>query len=281
MILKRISKFFSSNRKNTTKKDIAVGAGIASTSGFIALSNARKMNKSAINKHNSTIITAKDSNKVGDKLLIRAHNNGIPLYLNTKGENYYGRGKTKSGKSIELINLDAKNLNAATIAHEVGHSEHYKGRSGGKVGKLAHNIDATLSKPLKGKAVRDRLTKSLKGNTAFAGVGFANGLNAERKKQRGEERNIYNKIGSAAIPLALISPRIMKEAAASKKGLKMMKELGASKELIDQSKKKLGRALNTYTTSSSAPVVSSVLGDVSGRVYGKLTKEKKKKEEKD
>lgn len=282
MILRRISKFFSSNKKKekkTTKRDVAVGGAVAITAGPLSYIGGQQSNVTAFENYKNAKITAKDSKKIGNKLLLRAHKNGIPIYLNPRMPDCYGHGRI-NGKFYEEINLSSKDVDPATIAHEVGHSEHYRGRTGSKVGKAAHTVDNALSRRVKGKPLQDRITKSIRGNTALAGVGFANGLNAERKKQRGEKRSIYNNIGSAVIPLAIVSPKVMKEAAASKKAVKMMKELGASKELIDQSKVKLGHALDTYKTTASIPVISSVLGDVSGRAYGKLSKKGKKEKKK-
>lgn len=48
---------------------------------------------------------------------------------------------SKARKSADNIVLDTKE--AATLAHELGHSKHYRGRGGSKIGKLAHKLRHT------------------------------------------------------------------------------------------------------------------------------------------
>ena len=71
----------------------------------------------------------------------------------------------------------------------------------------------------------------------------------------------------------MAAPMLVAEAAASKKGLNLMKSHGANKELLKASKKRLGSAWGTYAGLSAS---NAAIGEFSRQV-GK-SKERKRQE---
>jgi hypothetical protein len=114
---------------------------------------------------------------------------------------------------------------------------------------------------------------------------FAHGLQAgykkEKNKQEGKKTNKWDKIRSVAVPAALTAPLLIAEGKASLNGLKAMKKAGASKELMNQSRKKLGAAWSTYASDAVKMVGAGGAGDITGKGVAKLTKKDKDKKKGD
>ena len=123
----------------------------------------------------------------------------------------------KPGKSGDSINSVKR---ADIFAHELGHSKHYQGRNGSKVGKVAHKLMAP--------------SKILTATPIGLGVSIANGYSSGKKaaeaEARGEKESTWNKVRAAAVPAAVSTPLLAAEGAASLKGLKELKKAGKNKE---------------------------------------------------
>lgn len=171
----------------------------------------------------------------------------------------------KAGDSINSVKR------ADIFAHELGHSKHFQGRDGSKVGKIAHKLMVP--------------SKVLTTTPIGLGISIANGYSSGKKaaeaEAKGEKESTWNKVRAAAVPAAVSAPLLAAEGAASLKGLKELKKAGASKNYLKSSKKNLALALGTYAT---VPLITTGLG-VAARGVGKsvtrskLKMEKRKKKE--
>lgn len=179
-----------------------------------------------------------------------------------------------------IINLD-KSLkgDAGMLAHEMGHNyfmdpDLIKGEKSkdnvNKIGKFLHS--GTFNK-IQRKNLNVGIT-----------AGLISGINKARLERKGKKEGIINKITPYAITGAISAGEIGGELAASVKGYKMLKELGASKKVLNDTKKDLGFALSTYIGNRiitlGATKGSKMIGDKAAKLYYTI-KDKKKKEDKD
>jgi hypothetical protein len=145
------------------------------------------------------------------------------------GSKYGKTGFKYEGKDAILLGgFDKKSIlgSAPTLAHELGHAQYGKsGRSKNIIAKTAHKLYGV-----------DPLVHSKIGNATMFANGLHSGIKSEKLRSEGKKESTWNKIKSVAIPAALVAPVLVAEGAASLKGLKMMKNVGASKELMRQEK---------------------------------------------
>ena len=125
-----------------------------------------------------------------------------------------------------------------------------------------------------------------KNNSIGFTSGLISGINKARLERKGKKEGIVNKIAPYAITGAISAGDIGTELAASAKGYKMLKDLGASKKVLNDTKKDLGFALSSYIGNGilNLAVTKSgkVIGDSAGKLYYAIKdKKKKKKEDKD
>lgn len=161
-----------------------------------------------------------------------------------------------------------KHNDADVLAHEIGHSNYLRsGRSKSIIGKAAH----------KGYQASSIATVSPIGHLGIAANGFHSGMKSAKLKAEGKKESTWNKVRAAAVPAALAAPLLVAEGKASLNGLKNMKKLGASKELMKESRKRLGAAWGTYA--GQAAVKSIALGEgsrLAGKGIGSMIYKKKK-----
>lgn len=178
--------------------------------------------------------------------------------------------ETMSGKGSEVYKNLGKdaivlgNLNSPAIeAHELGHAANFRGRGKG-IGKLAHS----------------NYGLGTWSGAAGAATGWYTGKKAARAEAEGKKTSTWNKVAPAVVPLAFQAPILASEAVASKKGLKMLKEAGASKEAMKAAKKQLGHAYNTYLANSALQTASGLgAHQISkGIELNKIRKARKKEE---
>lgn len=236
------SKEDTNDKSRITPKAI-VGAGVAGNaiSGYLAM---KEINKKEISD---------EEKKVLKNLLKDSKSKGIKI----KQERDLG-GPSYNPQS-NLVNA-AGSKNPSIIAHELGHAHYYKNRDAGIIGKAAH------------KAKRIVPTRLLNMSASIA-----SGVDKARREERGEEERKILKHSGWATPLVTYSPTLVSEAAASKKGLKLLKKAGASKELMKASKKNLGAAFGTYAT---AAAIKSGIGLGTKEAAYRLEKKRLNKKEK-
>lgn len=187
-----------------------------------------------------------------------------------KGHRFTAYGNVHLGKDIknkkDLILLGEDGFgDSVALSHELGHSQHTTGlgRSGSKVGKVAHK----LYQP----------SKKLSGPVGIV-AGFHSGVQAEKAKQEGRKESKLNRALPIVTPIVMSAPVLVSEGLASKKGIELLKKSGASKELVNEAKKKLIAAGGTYAAQTGGKVVSSEAARLVGKGWVKH-KNKKKKEE--
>ena len=167
---------------------------------------------------------------------------------------------------------------ASTLAHELGHAYHYNNPDS-KFGKAVHKFDSSINN-IYGNSHK---TKKIIGSVASGGSGLAAGYLAQREKEKGDDKGaVLLSIGSLLVPTLGHAPELGREITASSRGLKMMRESGASRRQIKSAKKSLGSALGTYGIDLGKSLLINAGGQVVGRGVYKLTHKKKyKKEEKE
>lgn len=162
----------------------------------------------------------------------------------------------------EVIRVSDKGPVSA-LAHELGHASHYKNRDGGFIGKAAHKVVG--------------ISKGSIPKLAGLTTGIASGIRAEKAKQKGEKESKLNRLAPVTVPLALSAPLLIAEGAASKKGLKLLKESGASDALMKDAKGRLGAAYSTYLAKAGKNALSGEVGRVIGKGYVKVKSKKDNK----
>lgn len=191
---------------------------------------------------------------------------GASDFRNDSVRNYTIKKLKKAGYSLEdLKNIDpvsydvisnkkpyvtVSSKNPAVLAHEMGHIDF----SGSKIGKHVQN--PYLYQGLTGKPVQGGLL----------GASFASGINSAIKKSKGEDEEFVSKHAAWALPTLTHTPMLASEFEASRRGLKNLKSLGASKAVMAKSKKDLALAGASYLTKAGAWVG----GNYAARGLGKM-----------
>ena len=309
---KTFSKEKSSDKEYTKGAAMLAGGGAGVFAGDKLGLKVSKMYGKKL--HNSGV-TAKDAKEVEKKLLKKAKEQGIKVvkdpsfnnsaYMGSPMGKYHRKGIAALAKQIKkhggsdsakefiagvkrgarlqnktrtdtLYNNAGKDAivmgkvnGTDVLSHELGHAQYMRsGRSKSVLGKAGHKLTG-ISKALASKP----------GMALSVAHGFKAGVDNERNKQEGKKSSAWDKAKSVAVPAALAAPLLIAEGKASLNGLKTMKKLGASKELLKQSKKRLGSAWGTYASDVSRPIIAGGAGDIAGRGYAKLTKKNKKEED--
>ena len=171
----------------------------------------------------------------------------------------------------------------AVLAHEMGHAAmSRKGRSKDLLGRAAHSTAGTLISLPSNLANNDNKKARLIGSAAFVGAGIRHGIKASKKEEAGDTKGAKREKLKGLIGSSLfVAPELIREAAASRKGLKYLKEAGASKETIKKSRKLLGQAFGTYAGKALKPVALDVAGTGLGYAGHKLVTRIKNKKESD
>lgn len=147
-------------------------------------------------------------------------NPGVPDHFNPRTKRVSVQGKTPS-----------------LLAHEIGH--------------------ANIEKSRLGRLLQNRYTLTAGGLSPVAGLasGGARGALAAR---RGDERDgLGATVGkSLIVPGLLAAPQLAYEGLASIKGMRMLRRAGASKPIVDNARKTLGRYWGTYALQPTAGAIN-------------------------
>lgn len=265
MIILR-QKYYSKKDKDKSEKDKAKKVGTGLVVGGIGMNTLHSIMSK---KHSSDLENkekyADESKRLSEKLKQDAKDRGVKIH-ETKVDN--------RGPFYNMID-DTVYLNgskdSASLSHELGH-RHYTKEKSGKVGNIAHKGYKYTGGALAHMAISP---------VAAHFAGKASGKSKARKEEAGEKENKVGKAAPIAAPLLVSTPGLVSEAAASRKGLKMLKESGASKEMMKKSNKALGHAFGTYAALNAANVGVGLLSK--SKAYKKekarIEKEKKKSDE--
>lgn len=129
-----------------------------------------------------------------------------------------------SGNSVVF---PSSKIDTDILAHELGHGRHFRGESNSGLGKFLHKYPVTIA--TKGVSALSKV------NSLRSGI--SSGLGKEGK---------FGKGTAYGFPLLSTASVLGKEYAASKEGLNILKEEGASKEQIDRYKRRMKSAFGTY-----------------------------------
>lgn len=197
-----------------------------------------------------------------------------------EGERRSIKGAIKGAKSVlnskDFIQIDSGKIDAgASMAHELGHSMHFHGRDGSRVGKLAHKLNHKLKHVTQKVADKTNSNYNKVSNNTVLGLGVTGGLlsgiKAGRDEKKGKKENVLNKIGSVAAPIAYKTPELVSEFEASRQGMKLLKQVGANKAYRKAALKNLGAAWGTYAAGLVTPVLAGYGARQVGKVIGRRT----------
>lgn len=263
--IKRFSKDKEENHDNL-KAGLALGASGAIPYGGSKLRKAvnRKLNKS-MDSHGKKVETKEDAISLLE-LMRKAKRKGIKTEITpfeesivTSPHNKHlrdgvakeikkARRRGKSRKEIEeILKRAPKKINPvikitpddpiATMAHELGHSHYSKNKT---FPDKFHTVGGAVSESL----IKSKPMKYNRGT-----VGFMLGVNSVHKDEDGKIKvKKKDALLSGLYGASHGLPIVISEAMATRKGGKILKEIGASKELQKHYKKQLTRALGTYVT---------------------------------
>lgn len=254
-------RIFSSQKKKNSKKDknesfktglgIAAGSTIANTAlGVNVIKNLRKPQ-------------SPEDKMVSEKILREARKENPGLKVNSQ------RLKGILGPAYGLENNTVYTnggTSASGLSHELGHAHYRTNKDAGAVGKYSHKLY---------KALGSNKTPKRAG---MAGIvsGYMSGANAAKKEAKGEKESKLSRHSSWAVPVAMSTPMLVAEAAASYKGKKLLRNAGASKQLRRQATKDLTSAWGTYATGTLAN--AGIAEAARGVGYRANRKKKKEKE---
>ena len=115
----------------------------------------------------------------------------------------------------------------------------------------------------------------------YSGIvsGIISGNEKYKAEKEGREENKAIRHSSYLTPLVFNTPKLISEAAASKKGLELLKEAGANKALRKKSAKQLGIAFGTYAAGAGVKTASGELFRIGTYKYRKKREKKDSKKD--
>jgi hypothetical protein len=156
------------------------------------------------------------------------------------------------GKSGYIIDKDYKR--GDILSHELGHGHYHKKEGSKKLGGVLHK--------LRGNKVINHTGLGLAGS-------LASGINAAKHEKNGTEEEKISKYGYLVQPGARNISLVGSEAAASHKGMKLLKKHGASKKALKESRGNLGKALGTYAGVAAFDLGTNVAARGLGKYIGR------------
>lgn len=266
----------SENRKKHVSEDLSTesGSGHKNIAAGISLGVLSKKIAPALSQKNlentmSSYNMSEEDKQIRESLLKKAEDQGITVtkdpYFNNSG--YYPKRDSIviGGDRDSILN------SSAVIAHELGHAQYMSPdgatpRSNNLIAKGAHKLYPV-----------GNIASSGLGITALALHGYHSGIKSEKDKEKGKKETVWNKVRSVAVPGALVAPQLIAEGSASVKGLKLMKEAGASKELINDARGDLASAFGTYAVRALLPIAAGYAGRLVGKGVARLKRKRKDK----
>lgn len=297
-------------KKIVKGRDIAAGLGIGTAAGIAGVAANSAFGKK-LKKAKS--IDPEEEKKLREELIKRAKKQGTRT-INTNAENSMAVG-TQEGKVVRkaLTKLAKKNRKtyetlkesakysgmdgvlehmgkdriilgkgrlseADVLSHELGHTQFLeKGRSKDVIAKTAHRLNSVSKMGTSGLNPQNYLTRP-----AFYGThGYINGLKAAKMESEGKKESFGHRIKAAGLPALVAAPMLIAEGAATGKGLKFLKQAGASKRAMKTARKSLGSAYGTYASLAAGNVVAGEGGRLVGKAVGKKRYKKEKEKEKE
>ena len=167
---------------------------------------------------------------------------------------------------------------ADVLSHELGHTQFLeKGRSKDVIAKTAHRLNSVSKLGTTGLNPQNYLMRP----AVYGAHGYASGLKAAKMESEGKKESFGHRIKAAGLPALVAAPMLIAEGAATGKGLKFLKQAGASKGAMKTARKSLGNAYGTYASLAAGNVVAGEGGRLVGKAVGKKRYKKEKEKEKE
>lgn len=251
MAVYRVIRLFSKKRKDNEHEVDSTKAGKALIAGGIAGNTVGGLVYSK-----SSLSGKTTSEEVSSKLKELAKKKGVEtneIIPTGKGPLYSPGRKT--------IYTDGSK-SAAALSHELGHADYHLSKNSGKIGRAAHKAYFKTG---------GGLNPMLLQPAAAISAGVVSGKRAAKLEAEGKKQSKLERHAGWAVPTALSVPVLVSEGLASRKGLKFLKNSGASKELRKAAKKELTGAWGTYAGLSAT---SAGIGELSRGLAYKKAKRK-------
>lgn len=176
----------------------------------------------------------------------------LGVYLNDRDEPQFD----PSDNSISRISYEE--FPNATYAHELGHA-HYSNTFDG-LGSVVHRIDDITRIPFD-----TDLTSGL--SATYGGYrGYQSEVNLLKN---GKRSGFIVRNSHILLPPAMVAPTLAAEAAASMKGIALLKAAGASQSAINLAITNLGAAWLTYASAGLLPILIAVTSHYIGKRVAK------------
>ena len=206
------------------------------------------------------------------------------------------KGERKDGKKDSVWAKVKKTLNEANGGINVGKRGFKIDKSmKGRADILAHEMGHEHYMDGEGKGIKSvgGVLHSLRNPAVMIGGGLAaihSGIKKEKLEREGKKESKWNKYKSVILPGIASAALVGSEAAAYIHGYNQLKKMGASEELLKDTRKKLGNALGTYAGLGLANIGSGLIGRAAGKKmakgyyalkdkFGKKKEQENKKEE--
>lgn len=166
---------------------------------------------------------------------------------------------------------------------KIGINEEDVGRPSAIAHELGHAIDQTEGGV--GSKIRNTIDIVDKGSSSTSAVtGLLSGINSERLSRKGKKEGLISKHSSWAVPVLMNTPTLINEAVASRKGYKVLKDVGATKDQLKNARNTMIGACGSYASKTIGDVgvglVSRGVGKLAGKSYYKLKDHKRSKKDK-
>lgn len=242
-------------------KDVANSKGVvvSQNSPRSRVKGSHYMNDDLVKKsYKSTVKYQRDSDpdkykdKSDDEVVRSLVEEGGPKLADA-----YKNGKGKIGLNPEDIG------HPSAISHELGHAiDQTEGGVGSKVRNSMTSIGGYSS-------------------PTSAVTGLLSGINSERLARKGKKEGLISKHSSWAVPVLMNTPTLINEAVASRKGYKVLKDAGATKDQLKNARNTMIGAYGSYASKTIGDVgvglVSRGLGKLTEKAYYKLKDRRKSK----
>ena len=246
---------------------LAVGGKIVGdkSNNYLVKAYDKSKIRQVVNNYDENANLLRKLKEIGEK-------DGIKINISPYSTSTGAYSKAINPKTKEILEEEIdSSAYAGTLAHELGHSRHFKGRDGSKLGKLAHKTSRKIYDA--NEILRKNKAPKVE-SMAASGVGFTSGYKAGKD---GKD-SALNVIAPGAAALISHSPELTKEIAATREGYKLLKKSGASKKFLKGYKKTLGRAAGTYAV-TAVPTLGLAYGSrfIGKAVGNEVRKNKEKK----
>ena len=256
MAVYKVIRLFSKKRKGSSDLNGTKVGGTAVVGGLASRSLGKNIYKK-ISRSGKV-----NNSEVYSKLEKLAKKKGVVAI-----EDYPTRGPAFSPE-VKMISM-AGSRDVVALSHELGHADYHLNKNSGKIGRAAHKAYFKTG----GSKLNVRRLQPV----AAISAGTMSGWQAAKLEAEGKKQSKLDRHAGWAMPAALSAPVLVSEGLASRKGLKFLKNSGASRELRRAARKELTGAWGTY---AGASAINAGIGELSRGLAYKITKRELNREQK-